>query len=77
MGRLDGFKYRIITKKLKKLGFILDRQGKGSHESWCPIDVLGGKKCVMLPKHSKDMCSGTLRSILKQAGIDVEVFLNA
>ncbi|MCP4489643.1 MAG: type II toxin-antitoxin system HicA family toxin [Gammaproteobacteria bacterium] len=34
MGRLAGFKYRQITKKLKKLGFEFDRQAAGSHEIW-------------------------------------------
>jgi len=77
MGRLDGFKYRIITKKLKKLGFVLDRQGKGSHESWCPVNVLDNKKCVMLPKHGKDICAGTLGAILKRSGIGIDEFLNA
>ena len=34
MGRLAGFKYRQIIKKLKKLGFVFDRQAAGSHEIW-------------------------------------------
>jgi len=34
MGRLAGFKYRQIIKKLKKLGFKFDRQAAGSHEIW-------------------------------------------
>jgi predicted RNA binding protein YcfA (HicA-like mRNA interferase family) len=34
MGRLAGFKYRQIIKKLKKLGFEFDRQAAGSHEIW-------------------------------------------
>lgn len=32
MGRLAGFQYRQIIKKLKKLGFEFDRQAAGSHE---------------------------------------------
>jgi len=31
MGRQAGFKYRQIIKKLKKLGFVFDRQAAGSH----------------------------------------------
>jgi len=34
MGRLSGFKYREIIKRLKRLGFEFDRQAAGSHEIW-------------------------------------------
>jgi len=34
MGRLAGFKYREIIKRLKRLGFEFDRQAAGSHEIW-------------------------------------------
>jgi len=34
MGRLAGFKYHEVSAKLRKLGFELKRQGKGSHEVW-------------------------------------------
>lgn len=34
MGRLAGFRYREIVKKLKKFGFAFDRQAAGSHEIW-------------------------------------------
>jgi len=34
MGRLAGFNYRKITKKLRNSGFEFDRQAKGSHEIW-------------------------------------------
>jgi predicted RNA binding protein YcfA (HicA-like mRNA interferase family) len=34
MGRLGGFRYREVTKRLKKLGFEFDRQAAGSHEIW-------------------------------------------
>jgi hypothetical protein len=32
MGRLAGFRYREITRKLRSLGFAFDRQVAGSHE---------------------------------------------
>ncbi len=32
MGRLAGFKYREIVKRLKQLGFEFERQASGSHE---------------------------------------------
>jgi predicted RNA binding protein YcfA (HicA-like mRNA interferase family) len=34
MGRLAGFRYREIVKRLKKFGFEFDRQAAGSHEIW-------------------------------------------
>ena len=34
MGRLAGFKYRRIVKRLRQFGFEFDRQAAGSHEIW-------------------------------------------
>jgi predicted RNA binding protein YcfA (HicA-like mRNA interferase family) len=34
MGRLAGFRYRVIVKKLKLFGFEFYRQAAGSHEIW-------------------------------------------
>jgi len=34
MGRLAGFSYREIVKRLKQLGFAFNRQAAGSHEIW-------------------------------------------
>jgi len=34
MGRLAGFRYKQIIKKLKKDGFYFDRHAAGSHEIW-------------------------------------------
>jgi len=72
MSSLSGFKYREITKKLKKLGFALDRQAAGSHEVW-----YNPKKNLYttIPKHTGDMPEGTLRAILNQAHIEVQDFL--
>ena len=72
MGRLSGFKYREVARRLRALGFAFDRMGPGSHEIW--RHALTGHK-VSLPRHSRDMAEGTLRAILREAGIDVESFL--
>jgi len=74
MGRLAGFKYRQVAQKLRALGWGFDRQGPGSHEIW--RHAATGRK-VTVPHHAKDMAEGTLRAILREAGIDVEVFLTA
>jgi len=72
MGRLSGFNYRKITKRLRKLGFLFDRQAAGSHEIW--HNPATGKYTT-IPNHPGDMPEGTLRAILKQAGISPDEFL--
>ena len=74
MGRLGGFQYRIVARKLRALGWAFDRPGPGSHEVWRNV-VTGAK--VTLPHHARDMAEGTLRAILREAGIDVDDFLDA
>jgi predicted RNA binding protein YcfA (HicA-like mRNA interferase family) len=34
MGRLAGFKYREVARKLRTLGFAFDRPSPGSHQVW-------------------------------------------
>ncbi|MBI5874360.1 MAG: type II toxin-antitoxin system HicA family toxin [Deltaproteobacteria bacterium] len=72
MGNLAGFKYREIVKRLKKVGFTFDRPAKGSHEIWWNPKT---RARTTIPNHSGDMPEGTLRAILKQAGISPEDFL--
>ncbi len=74
MGRLSGFKYREVARRLRKLGFRYDRPGPGSHEIW--RHETSGRK-VTLPHHARDMAEGTLRAILREAGIDVDEFLQS
>lgn len=72
MGRLAGFRYREIVKRLKQLGFEFDRQAAGSHEIWFNPQT----HCyTTIPNHPGDMPEGTLRAILKQAGVETEAFL--
>ncbi len=74
MGRLAGFNYREVVKRLSKFGFIFIRQAKGSHEIWFNPKR---KRYTTIPNHSRDIPEGTLRAILKQAGIDINDFLNS
>lgn len=74
MGRLAGFKYRQIIKRLKKFGFEFDRQAAGSHEIWYSP---GSGRYTTVPNHAGDMPEGTLRAILKQADISPDQFLDA
>lgn len=72
MGRLAGFRYREIVRRLKQLGFEFDRQAAGSHEIWFNPET---RRYTTIPNHPGDMPEGTLRAILRQAGIESEVFV--
>jgi len=72
MGRLAGFRYRQIMKRLKKMGFAFDRHAAGSHEIWYNAQ---SDKYTTIPNHPGDMPEGTLRAILRQADIKPDDFL--
>ncbi len=72
MGRLAGFKYREIVRRLKRFVFEFGRQAAGSHEIW--FNPVSGHYTT-IPNHPGDMPEGTLRAILRQAGIDADAFL--
>jgi predicted RNA binding protein YcfA (HicA-like mRNA interferase family) len=72
MGRLSGFKYRQIVKHLRTFGFVFDRQAAGSHEIWYSEKT---DRYTTIPNHPGNMPEGTLRAILKQAGIEPDDFL--
>jgi predicted RNA binding protein YcfA (HicA-like mRNA interferase family) len=72
MGRLSGFRYREIVRRLKQLGMEFHRQAAGSHEIWFNPAT---NRYTTIPNHPGDMPEGTLRAILKQAGVQVDDFL--
>ena len=74
MGRLAGFRHRRVVRKLKKLGFVFDRQAAGSHEIWFNQAT---NRYTTIPNHPGDMPEGTLRAVLRQAGVSVDRFLSA
>ncbi|MDE2455609.1 MAG: type II toxin-antitoxin system HicA family toxin [Burkholderiales bacterium] len=59
---------------MKILGLEFHRQAAGSHEIWFN-PALG--RYTTIPNHPGDTPQGTLRAILKQAGIETEAFLKA
>ena len=62
-----------IIRKLKKAGFIFDRQAKGSHEIWYNPNT---HRRVVLPNHpGKDVQQRTLRNIINQSGLSDDKFL--
>ncbi len=74
MGRLANHSYRKTVKKLKKIGFQFHRQAAGSHEIWYNRET---GLYTTIPNHPRDIPVGTLRAILKQAGISIQEFLDA
>jgi predicted RNA binding protein YcfA (HicA-like mRNA interferase family) len=73
VGRLGGFRYRDIVRRLKALGFAFDRQAAGSHEIWFNATT---KRATTIPNHPGDLPEGTLRAILRQAGVEPDDFLS-
>ena len=61
----------IIINALSKLGFEKVSQ-KGSHAKYKNKET---QKIYIIPLH-KEIAKGTLKSILEQADIDLDIFLN-
>ena len=74
MGRLAGFGYREIVRKLRALGLEFHRNAAGSHEIW--RNPATGRMTT-IPNHPGDMPEGTLRAILRAAGLTPDEFLDA
>ena len=63
--------FREVRRRLLAFGFVEVSQS-GSHVKYIKvIDI--GSMVVMVPKH-REVASGTLRSILKQAGLSEREF---
>lgn len=107
MGRLAGFSYREVTRKLRTLGFEFYRTGKAMQRvgrvsrleatqprsgqslrrrRWCEAPFKKGDHEIWINSttnlrttipHHREVREGTLRNILKQAGVEVEDFLKA
>lgn len=71
MSRLGGVSGRDVVKALTKIGYELDRQ-RGSH--MILRRTLPPHRRLVVPDH-KDMAKGTLRSIIRQAGLTVDEFI--
>jgi len=72
MSDIHPLPYREVIKRLRKLGFIFRHSTGGSHEIWWNEKT---KKTCVVPHH-KEVRTGTLRSIIRQAGITEEEFLH-
>ena len=63
--------FREVKRKLEAAGFLEVGQ-TGSHIKFAKTIALGTRTATV-PKH-REVAAGTLRSILRQAGIDAEDF---
>jgi predicted RNA binding protein YcfA (HicA-like mRNA interferase family) len=68
MPKLPRIKPKQLIRALKRLGFVLDRI-QGSHPTLYRDDQ---SSPVTVPMHNRDMKTGTLHAILRDAKIRVE-----
>jgi len=73
MGRLAGFRYRDIVRRMRALGFEFHRHAAGSHEIWRNPET---GDFTTVPNHPGDMPEGTLRAILRAANVSPDDFLD-
>jgi len=71
MVKLPSFKPRDLEKILLKNDFIIKRQ-TGSHRIYHNFKT---ERTTVVPFHSRDIPQGTLRSIIKQTGLNENIFL--
>ncbi|WP_404980514.1 type II toxin-antitoxin system HicA family toxin [Carboxydichorda subterranea] len=71
MGVLAGLRYRDVVQKLRAAGFEFDRMAKGSHEIWRNPST---KRRTTVPHHPGELPEGTVRAIIREAGLTVEEF---
>ena len=60
-----------VIQKLRRAGFVFDRQAKGSHEIWYHP---GTRRRVVVPNHPGLLPKGTLRAIIRESGLTVDEF---
>ncbi len=71
MSKLPVITYRELIKKLRTIGFRLDRQAKGSHEIWYnPITKIR----ATIPNHPGTIKKGTLKAIINRLDLTNDEF---
>ena len=66
MAPLERLPYREVARRLRAAGFAEIGQ-RGSHVKFVKRDA-GGVRTVIVPRH-REVAIGTLRSVLRQAGL--------
>jgi predicted RNA binding protein YcfA (HicA-like mRNA interferase family) len=59
--------YRELTRRLRRLGCVFDRRGRGDHEIW--INPANRQRTTVPNWGSKDLTPGTIHGILRDLGI--------
>jgi predicted RNA binding protein YcfA (HicA-like mRNA interferase family) len=72
MTHLPPLTYREVIARLRQAGFVFDRQAKGSHEIWYNPTT---HRRTTVPNHPGTIARGTMRAIIREAGISVDEFL--
>ena len=67
--------YRQLTRKLRRLDCVQDRQAGGSHEVW--VNVRTDATATIPNWRGKDLKPGTIAAILRDLGISREDFEQA
>ena len=70
MAKLPAVKPKIVIRALKRNGFAVDHT-TGSH-----YILIKGRLRVTVQYHNRDLKPGTLASIIAQAGLTVEEFVD-
>ena len=71
MGSLRPLPYREVKRRLEAAGFAEVGQ-RGSHVKFAN-QLDGGTRTAIVPKH-REIAGGTLRSVLRQAGLSEDEF---
>ncbi|MBD3343726.1 MAG: addiction module toxin, HicA family [Chitinivibrionales bacterium] len=72
MSKLPAIKPRFAIRALKKAGYKIDHQTG----SYVILEKPGHPSIITVPMHNIDLKKGTLKAILKQAGLSNDDFLN-
>jgi predicted RNA binding protein YcfA (HicA-like mRNA interferase family) len=70
MPKLPAVKPKMVVRALRRKGFVIDHV-TGSH-----YVLMREKLRVTVPYHNRDLKRGTLASIIAQAGLTVEEFVD-
>lgn len=71
MAPLERLPYREVARRLRAAGFTEAGQ-RGSHVKFVKRDS-SGVRTAIVPRH-REVAVGTLRSVLRQAGLDSDEF---
>ena len=70
--RTSGLRYSELTRKLHRLGYVLDRRARGDHEIW--IRPSTGGRTTIPNWGARELKTGTVRAILRDLGVTRQEF---